>query len=167
VTKLQGPLYRSVWSSHKRKSVQHPTCGPTMAKQEFKKECDINEIIKRFRDTGVIEHVKNIQGTFGDFTNAMDYQSSLNKVLEAQAEFNQLPAKVRGRFQNDPAKLVAFVNDPKNRREAAYLGLLNKEATQRVVDTDKKVRAARQDAKDKKIAELQAKLAQQGNVPTK
>jgi len=145
-----------------RKRVPHPKCGPTMTQQQFKEDSDINQIVKKFKDTGTITHVRNLQGTFGDFTNAMDYQTSLNKVIEAQESFNQLKASIRKRFKNDPARLVAFVNDPKNKREAAYLGLLNKDATTAVINTDKAKKQAFVDAKDKEIAVLKAQLSQKG-----
>jgi len=155
-TKAYSPWVPS--RARKPRSVS-PDWGPVVTKQEMKKEVDINNIIKKYKDTGVVQHVNALQGSFGDFTHAMDYQSSLNKVKQAQDSFAALPANIRKRFKNNPAALVAFVEDPKNKREAAYLGLLKPEATKGVLQADKAARQARQNAKDKEIAQLKESLA--------
>lgn len=96
---------------------------PTMAKQSFKDECDINTIMGKYQKTGLIEHVQKVQGAYGDFTSVQDYQLSLNQVIEAQEAFDALPSKIRKRFNNDPAHLMAFMGDPANIEEAITLGL--------------------------------------------
>lgn len=93
-----------------------------MTKQSFQEECDINTLVKRFGITGQLpENVRMPQ--YGDFSDAVDYQSALNAVLAADESFMQLPADVRARFSNDPGKFVDFCSDPKNREEAIKLGL--------------------------------------------
>lgn len=63
---------------------------------------------------------------FGDFTQSPDgLQDAFNRLLEAQANFLELPATVRERFGNDPMKLVAFLSDTANRSEAVSLGLID------------------------------------------
>lgn len=95
-----------------------------MTHQSFQDECDINKIMKRYQDTGMIEHVREISTNYGDFSNVDDYQTALNKVISAQESFDALPAEIRKRFKNDPAELIDFMNDPKNAQEAVQLGLL-------------------------------------------
>lgn len=97
----------------------------TMAKQAFKDECDINTIMAKYKSTGLIDHVKNVQGSYGDFTSVQDYQLSLNQVIEAQDAFEQLPAKIRARFNNDPSHLMSFISDEDNYDEALKLGLID------------------------------------------
>lgn len=99
----------------------------TMTKQSFKDECDINTIMAKYQTTGLIEHVQNVQGAYGDFTSVEDYQLSLNQVIEAQAAFDNLPAKIRDRFANDPARLMSFLQDETNLDEARSLGLVEPE----------------------------------------
>lgn len=96
----------------------------TMAKQSFRDECDINTIMSKYQKTGLIDHVQKFQGSYGDFTNTVDYQLSLNQVIEAQDAFDQLPSSVRKRFSNQPSELMAFLSDPDNRDEAVKLGLV-------------------------------------------
>ena len=63
---------------------------------------------------------------YGDFSNAGDYQSIMERVAIAQQRFDALPAKVRDRFHEDPAELIEFANDPANLQEAIDLGLLER-----------------------------------------
>lgn len=98
--------------------------GPTMAKQAFRDECDINVILKRYEQTGVLPEIRaDIEGRYGDFSEIQDYQGALNTVLLAQEMFEALPAKARDRFKNDPEGLIRFVADPKNAEEVERLGL--------------------------------------------
>ena len=99
---------------------------PSMTHMEFQDECDINRIMDRYMRTGVLSDPMSMARpmTYGDFSNLGDYQSNMNKVIEAREVFDRLPAKVRERFGNNPASLLAFVMDSNNREEAISLGLL-------------------------------------------
>lgn len=92
--------------------------------QEFKEECDINTIVKRFGLTGELPDNPRAPVS-GDFTGVNDYQTALNAVLEADAAFMELPAKVRAEFQNDPQRLMEFIADEGNRSRAVELGLID------------------------------------------
>ena len=87
-------------------------------------ECDINEIMRRYQHTGVLPQSNRYPANYGDFSNATDYQASLNQVLEAKAAFEALPSHVRARFQNEPQQLLEFMEDPNNEPEAVKLGLV-------------------------------------------
>lgn len=112
---------RSAYSP--RKAVVLKCEGPGRTKQAMKDECDINLILARFQKTGVLDFVETRQAQFGDVT-GLDFQTAMNTVTEAQAMFDDLPAKVRARFDNDPVQLLDFLNDPANDEEAIKLGLL-------------------------------------------
>lgn len=95
----------------------------TRTKQSFKAECDINNIMTKYAKTGVLEHTRNVQGAYGDFSNVPDFQEAQNRIIQAQEAFMALPAAIRKRFDNDPGQLMDFVNDPDNLEEAVKLGL--------------------------------------------
>lgn len=97
---------------------------PSMTKQSFKDECDVNNIMRRFNATGVVTHVNGRRPEFGDFTSVATFQESLNTVIEAESMFAELPAAIRDRFGNDPRQLLEFVADPDNRDEAVTLGIV-------------------------------------------
>lgn len=103
----------------------HPDFGPSMTRQEFLEESDVNHIIDSYQTDGVIPTTRP-DGVYADFTDPAytDFQRAQNTVLEAQYMFEQLPARTRERFGNDPASLILFVQDPANQAEAHKLGLL-------------------------------------------
>src|SRR5260370_17801263 len=66
----------------------------------------------------------NLQnGRYQDLPDAIDYQMSIETTRLAQQAFESLPAKIRPRFDNDPAHFLEFFNAPKNQEEAIKLGL--------------------------------------------
>jgi phage internal scaffolding protein len=105
---------------------------PSRTKQSFRDECDINNILRQFNVTGQLP-VGSVQPQYGDFSGITDYQSALNAVMAAQDSFLQLPAKLRAKFDNDPALFVEFASDEANRDEMKAMGLLHEETAQAVV----------------------------------
>ena len=82
----------------------------SLTQQHFAEECDINEIVRRFGLTGTVpEDYRAPQ--YGDFSEVTDYHTALNAVRAADAAFMELPADLRYRFSNDPARLIAFLED--------------------------------------------------------
>ncbi|UIB81478.1 internal scaffolding protein [Flyfo microvirus Tbat2_160] len=120
--------FRTPYAPHKRFGMKG--FGPSRTKQSFMDECDVNLIIKRHAETGVLPTFNNLEGHYGDFSNVDDYQSALNSVMHANAAFEALPSDVRNRFRNDPKNLLQFVLDEKNRDEAIALGLIEKPRTE-------------------------------------
>lgn len=108
---------------------------PSRTHQSFKQECDINEIMRRFRKSGDPDFLKRLgritDGVYGDFSNVSDYRTALDQVARAADVFSALPARVRARFENDPAVFLDFCSDPANAQELIDLGL----ATPRVADS--------------------------------
>jgi phage internal scaffolding protein len=92
-------------------------------KQSFKSECDINHIINKFHKTGILEHQRQILPRFMDVS-AVDYQEALNLTIEAGEMFEALPSQIRNMCDNDPAKFLQYIQDPKNKDELVKFGLL-------------------------------------------
>lgn len=93
--------------------------------QQFKQESDINYIAEKFMRTGEMPQLVNMP-TSGDFQGIFDFQEAMNLINTAKHEFMALPAKIRSRFENDPAKLISFLEDTNNRDEAIAIGLIPK-----------------------------------------
>lgn len=108
----------------KRQRVTVETVGPSRAKQSFKEECDINNILAQFKRTGIVRHITQRQALYMDLPSDIDLQTSLAIVRKADKAFSELPAKVRDRFGNDPARLLAALQDPRMTDELRDLGLL-------------------------------------------
>lgn len=96
----------------------------SMTVQSEKDSCDFNLIFERYAKTGLMTNVRREPPNFGDFSNVSDYHDALLQIQAAEDSFMQLPATVRARFENDPAKVIEFLNDPQNRSEAVKMGLV-------------------------------------------
>nr|AVQ10245.1 internal scaffolding protein VP3 [Gokushovirinae environmental samples] len=98
---------------------------PSMTKQSFKEECDINNIVRKFEATGQIDHINqaHAQGLFTDLPTGLDLQTALNMKQQAESAFMALPAKIRAQFDNDPVEFVTFVEDPANQQQLIDWGL--------------------------------------------
>jgi len=94
------------------------------ARPEFQDECDVNQILRKFQKTGLLNHLAHGHPKYGDFTNVQSYGEAVEQVRAAEAAFMQLPANIRRRFDNNPAELVAFMEDSSNAAEAEELGLI-------------------------------------------
>lgn len=97
---------------------------PSMTKQEFAEECDINTIMRRYETTGQIDHVNRRQPQYGDFASSVSFHEAMNTVIAAEDMFAALPASIRDRFGNDPENLLKFLDDPANKDEAIELGIV-------------------------------------------
>lgn len=120
-----GPFVRSAYN-YDMDEVSEKTglcCeDPTMAQQQFAEECDINTIVERFGITGQLPS-NGKAPMVGDFIEVQDYQSALNALIAADAEFMKMPAEIRAQFQNDAGKFVDFVSDAKNIEQVDKWGL--------------------------------------------
>jgi len=105
---------------------------PSKTQQQFRDETDINTIVERFGVSGKMPENVNFP-TEQDFTETFDFQTAMNKIIEAKQSFMTLPAKARARFDNDPQKFMTFIHDPENVQEAVKMGLALKR------EPDKKV----------------------------
>ena len=100
-------------------------------KQEFKDECDMNNIVARINKSGFVpleaqDSLRN--AVFGDAT---QMPSSFEQVCEiaerGDIAFMSLPALIRERF-GDLSNVLKWIEDPANLKEAQDLGLLAKSA---------------------------------------
>jgi phage internal scaffolding protein len=100
---------------------------PSLAKQEFRDECDINRIMMQFGKTGELPQIAG--AVFGDFNSTQTYHEMQNTLIEAENAFKTLPAAIRKEFNNDPAEVIDFLNNPANRDKAIELGLVDGKIT--------------------------------------
>lgn len=127
-----SPIIQSLYSPKSRLQIQFE--GQGLTHQSFKDECDINTIMGRYLKTGVLpENLTQREAQYLDVSD-IDFQAAAELVAGAKSLFEQLPSSIRNRFENDPAKLLAFTSDENNRREAAELGLLGPEATAAILN---------------------------------
>lgn len=96
---------------------------PSLTRQEFAEECDINTIMAQYEKTGVISHLDPREPMYLDLTNMPDLGTALSIMNDATAAFMSLPAKVRKEFDNDPVEFVKFAEKPENVEKMREWGL--------------------------------------------
>lgn len=102
--------------------------GPSLTRQEFAEECDINAIMKRY-DTvgggpGGLPRHNDFPPFYADFsTMPTDLLGYMNLMHDAEVAFMMLPAVVRKEMDNDPMAFVEFASDPKNLDQMRKWGL--------------------------------------------
>ena len=98
---------------------------PSRTLQEPKDSCNINLIMQRYQETGLLTHLSSKEPMYDDVSEIGDYQSCLAVVERAQEAFAQLPSELRKSLDNNPANLVAYISNPANLDACVKFGLLN------------------------------------------
>lgn len=107
--------------------------GPSMTKQSFRKECDIDSIVAKAKNEGFIPVMNGGEPFYGDVSNVVGYKEALDTVRDAEGLFGQFDASIRERFKNDPGELISFLEDQNNKEEAIKLGLIAKKQEQETI----------------------------------
>lgn len=97
-----------------------------VTRQEFKQECDINYILSQYELGYEVTHINEAAPQYLDCS-AETFREHMDYIAGAFSMFEELPAKLRARFDNDPAEFLDFCSHEKNRPEMAQLGLLSEE----------------------------------------
>lgn len=100
--------------------------GPTLCRQEFADECDINQIMKRYENSGPnnLGPHPDVVPMYVDWSEMPDsLLSFMSRMDEAQVAFMTLPATVRKEFDNSAISFVDFASDPNNLDQMRTWGL--------------------------------------------
>lgn len=100
--------------------------GESKTQQHFREVVDINNILARYRKTGIIDHVSRARERYGDLTELADYAVNMDKVAKAKQAFEMLPAELRNQFNNSIPGFFSFIQDPKNKEKCIEWGIFNK-----------------------------------------
>lgn len=100
---------------------------PTLTKQAFKNESDINSIVAQAFKNGFIPTPR--QGIFSDVTLLDDYQAAANLLNDVDDTFYSLPAELRRRFSDSPEVYLEFVTNPANYAACIDLGIFASQRT--------------------------------------
>lgn len=93
--------------------------GPGLTQQEFKDECDMNLILKKY---GVYAAANPPAAIYRDVSMGYDYVEAFNAVEEAKAAFAELPAEARRALGEDPIKLMTLSQTPEGIKELVKMG---------------------------------------------
>lgn len=77
----------------------------------FEDSCRIENIVARAMN-GEPELLDQRKGFYGDFTDyPKTYAEMLDRVIQAQNIFENLPLEIRNRFNNDPVQFIAGMDE--------------------------------------------------------
>lgn len=97
---------------------------PSLTRQEFAAECDINSLMSQFEKTGILPtNLATQPPRYLDVSDVPDLPTALNMLNDATAAFMALPAIVRRDFDNDPVKFIHFAENPDNVEKMRSWGL--------------------------------------------
>lgn len=98
--------------------------GPSMTRQEFADECDINTIMARY-EAHLADPMKSIrEPLYYDFAEIpQDLLGAMEMLRRGEEAFMTLPATVRREFDNSAAAFVDFAADPNNLDQMRAWGL--------------------------------------------
>ncbi|AXH77459.1 MAG: internal scaffolding protein [Microviridae sp.] len=96
-----------------------------LAVQHLKDEVDINKIVARIQKTGLFPERRG-EPFFGDVSDLGGLADAYRKVQESKELFMEFPADIREKFQNDPIKMISFLEDENNFDKAVEIGLVQK-----------------------------------------
>lgn len=101
---------------------------PTMTVQSEKDNCDINVIMNRYATCGtpLPYRTDGVQPVYADVSELGDYMENYQRCKQAEEMFNSLPSALRKELDNNPANLLPFIQDEKNKERCYEYGLLNK-----------------------------------------
>lgn len=104
---------------------------PSLTDQSQYKDTDINNIVRRYQTTGLLDSPGSVPFDtlqYGDATLLPDYQTALDLVNNVQAEFGSLPSEIREKFGHDPMQLLDALQDPTKKEMLQDIGLISKPA---------------------------------------
>lgn len=141
----------------------------SMTQQQFKRECDINNVIKRYDSTGVLSSVGQLvdkDAIFGDFSNIPDLHSAMTMIAAAEGAFQSLPSWIRKGCKNNPETWINLVMNPDSFDEAERRGYITSEYKR---SYDKMVAAAvaaknKQQKRQEEIAASEQKISDPAEV---
>lgn len=99
---------------------------PSLTRQEFAEECDINTIMARYNAhvIGGPGNLSPVEPMYVDFAEMpQDLMGYLEFMQNAENAFMSLPAIVRKEFDNNAHEFVAFASDPASLGQMREWGL--------------------------------------------
>lgn len=118
-----------IYSRFDRPQVSGLTCeDESLTQQQFKDECDIDCILRRYDQTGVLVDPLSERrlAQFGDFSNLPSFAEYQNRLAEVSEYFMSLPPEVRSNFANDVGTFIEAIGNPDNESKLVELGILEK-----------------------------------------
>lgn len=107
-----------------RYRVQTKIVDDGRTEQQHADEADIRTLMARAKATGQLPYSQRPQiSEYMDLTDAPTYQEALNVIAEARNVFSELPASIRDRYNNDPARFLEGIKTEEGQKLLIKAGL--------------------------------------------
>lgn len=96
---------------------------PGRTKQAFGSEVNINTIVRKYEQTGMVTHLARGVPRYGDFSAATDLKTALDLAHEAHDQFRKMNPYVRKAADNDPVRFLEMLATEEGTQELLDAGL--------------------------------------------
>lgn len=79
-----------------------------MTQQQFKEDCDVNNIMERYFRTGVLDHIAQNEPQYG-MMDGKTFTELQNEIAAAKSLFESLPARARAHFEHEVTQFLDYV----------------------------------------------------------
>lgn len=107
-----GTALTAVYVEHD--PVQFVDDTPSMTRQEFAAECDINVLMAHYEKNAILPPTNRKEPSYFDASAVPDFREALDIAREATDAFLRVPAAVRKELDNDVYRFVEYCQDEKN-----------------------------------------------------
>lgn len=107
-----GELLSSMVAEHA--PVRYADDTPSMTRQEFAKDCDINVLMAHYDKNAIVPPMNSKEPQYFDASSVPDFREALDIAREANEAFMRVPAIVRKELDNDVHEFVKYAADPAN-----------------------------------------------------
>lgn len=109
-----------------RVAVVHKTDGESKVRQCFKEEVEVTNILKRYRQTGLLP-VNATKPVFADVADFTDYKTALDRVAELKRAARKLPREAREMLAENPQEFAKMISQDTTRENLERIGVLKPE----------------------------------------
>lgn len=120
-----GECWSSMFVVHE--PVVFVNAGPSMTRQEFAAECDINVLMAHYEKNAVLPPTNRVDPQYFDASEVPDFRDALDIARQAQEAFSRVPAAARKELDNDVHKFVEYAQDEANLPQLRKWGLAEPE----------------------------------------
>lgn len=86
---------------------------------------EINEIIRKFSQGGMLDNLNMAEAVFQDITEFTDFADAMLHAKMAEADFLKLPSKIREIFNHDVAEWLDAAHDQEKRDALVAAGVID------------------------------------------
>lgn len=95
-----------------RRRLQTVNDEPSKTIQSDTPRADIHEILKKYHEVGIVDHLASVDAMFLDVSEFTDYADLRRQTAEAEQHFLSLPSKLREVFNHDVYDWLDAAHDP-------------------------------------------------------